>query len=188
MTSRYYVIFIVLTVAIVAGCDLFQTRDPAAPTQGTSSRETPTTHDIVLSNLRNAIAEKNVENYMSCFVDPALRPYVFEPSPDQAANFTLWGLESERRYFQNITSSLNGRPSFTDSIYNSTISSSLVTYYMTYTLFIPHQDPNAPRLVQGTMELYFVQDSLHLWSIYKWVDRKTRLDSTWSYLKAWFNR
>lgn len=188
MISRINLTLLVLSIIIVAGCDLFQTREPESPTQGTSSRETPTTHDIVLSNLRNAIAEKNVENYMSCFTDPALRPFIYEPSPDQQANFTQWGLESERRSFQNMTSSLNGRSSFTDSIYNSNISSSFVTYFMTYTLFVPHQDPNAPRLVRGTMELYFIQDSLHLWSIYRWVDRKTRPDSTWSYLKAWFNR
>jgi hypothetical protein len=59
---------------------------------------------------------------------------------------------------------------------------------MNYLLYVPHQDSRAPRVVRGNIELYMVEDSLHRWSIYRWVDKKTTADSTWSYLKAWFNR
>lgn len=176
---------------VSGGCDLFQTRDPEQPTQNTSTFETPTTYDIVLRNLTYAISENNAENYMRCFVDTALRPYVFEPSPEEAVNFTQWNLEAERRYFQNMGSTLNGTMSLIDSISNKNISPgppASAVFYMNYFLYVPHPDSRAPRSVRGNMELYMVEDSLHRWSIYRWVDKKTAADSTWSYLKAWFNR
>ena len=176
---------------ISGGCDLFQTRDPEQPTQNTSTFETPTTYDIVLRNLSYAISENNVENYMRCFVDTALRPFVFEPSPEEAVNFTQWSLDAERRYFQNMGAALNGTMSLIDSISNKNISPgppASAVFYMNYLLYVPHPDPRAPRSVRGNMELYMVEDSLHRWSIYRWVDKKDAADSTWSYLKAWFNR
>ena len=176
---------------LLAGCDLFQTRDPAPPTQGTSCNLTPDDHEVVLKNLRCAIAERNVDNYIRCFVDTLVRPYVFEPSPEEQPKFTQWTLESERRYFQNMVASVNGTPVLSDSLYNKIVLAgppASAVYYLKYTLFIPHLDPQAPRLVRGNMELYFSEDSLHRWSVYRWVDKKISSDSTWSYLRAWFNR
>ncbi len=175
----------------VVGCDLFQTREPELPTQSTSTFETPTSHDIVVRNLRYAISENNVENYMRCFVDTTFRPYVFEPSPEEQSKFSQWNLETEHRHFQNMGASLSGTSSFLDSIYDKNISPgspSSAIYFMNYVLYVPHRDNQAPRSVRGNMELYMVEDSLHRWSIYRWVDKKTSVDSTWSYLKAWFNR
>lgn len=188
---RYSLSIAFLVLLFAAGCDFFQTRDPASPSQGTSCNLTPDFHDIVLKNLGCAIMESNTDNYIRCFVDPALQTYVFEPSPEEQPKFTQWNLDAERRYYQNSMSNLNGTPSFTDSIYTiDRINGPPATavYTMRYTLFIPHQDPRAPKFVQGNMELYFREDSLHRWSIYRWVDKKTTADSTWSYLKAWFNR
>ena len=175
----------------MSGCDLFQTREPETPTHSTSTFETPTYHDIVLRNLTYAISENNVENYVHCFVDTNLRPYVFEPSSEEQPNFAQWNLESERRYFQNMGSTLQGASSLSDSIYNKNITAgppASAVYYMSYTLYVPHQDTRAPRFVRGNMELYMIEDSLHRWSIYRWVDKKITADSSWSYLKAWFNR
>ena len=175
----------------MSGCDLFQTREPELPTQNTSTFETPTNHDIVLRNLGYAISESNVENYMRCFVDTSLHPYTFEPSPEEQPKFTQWNLESERRYYQNMQSSLTGTSAFSDSIYTRNISAgppASAVYSMLYTLYVTHKDTRAPRLVRGSMELDMIEDSLHRWSIYRWVDKKTTADSTWSYLKDWFNR
>jgi hypothetical protein len=182
---------VLLSFVAMEGCDLFQTREPELPTQNTSTFETPTNHDIVLRNLTFAISENNVENYMRCFVDTTLRPYEFEPSPEEQSKFVLWNLESERRYFQNLGASLSGTSSFSDSIYSRNVTSgppASAIYFMNYLLYVPHQDSRAPRVVRGNIELYMVEDSLHRWSIYRWVDKKTTADSTWSYLKAWFNR
>ena len=189
--QRKACVVLVLSLSMTQGCDLFQTRDPDSPTQNTSTFETPTNHDIVLRNLNFAISENNIENYMRCFVDTTLRPYIFEPSPEEQSKFPDWNLESERRYFQNMVASLSGASSFGDSIYTKNIAAgppASAVYFAAYTLYVPHQDARAPRLVRGNMELYMIEDSLHRWSIYRWVDKKTTADSTWSYLKAWFNR
>ncbi len=184
-------VLLIAPLIVVPGCDLFRTREPEEPTRNTSTFETPTNHDIVLHNLTYAISENNVENYMHCFVDTNLRPYSFDPSPEEQPKFAAWNLESERRYFQNMGGALNGISSFNDSIYDKNISAgppASAIYFMNYTLFVPHQDSRAPRFVRGSMELDMIEDSLHRWSIYRWVDKKTNIDSTWSYLKAWFNR
>ena len=178
-------------VLLLAGCDLFKTRDPEAPTQSISTFETPTSHDIVLRNFSYAISENNVRNYIRCFVDTLYRPYQFEPSPEEAPKFVVWTLESEQRYFQNIGVSLTGPSSLTDSVTLVNLSPgppATAVYFLNYTLYVPHQDPRAPKLFRGSMELDLTEDSLHLWSIYRWADKKTGPDSTWSYLKAWFNR
>ena len=86
---------------------------------------------------------------------------------------------------------LNGAMAFIDSVSSKNISGgppASAVYYMNYVLYVPHLDSRAPRSVRGNMELYMIEDSLHRWSIYRWVDKKTVADSTWSYLKAWFNR
>jgi hypothetical protein len=128
---------------------------------------------------------------MRCFVDTSYRPYVFQSSSDVQQLFTGWNLESERRYFLTMGSSLSGQSLLIDSITNSNAnpgSPASEVYYINYTLYVPHHDPQAPKLVRGSMELYMIEDSLHRWSIFKWVDKRTTADSSWSYLKAWFNR
>jgi len=189
--NRWLTALTFLLLILQPSCDFFQTRDPASPSQGTSCNLTPDFHDVVLKNLGCAISEHNTDNYIRCFVDPALQLFVFEPSAEDASKFTLWNLESERRYFQNAMATLNGTPMLTDSIFTIDRSAgppATAVYTMSYSLYIPHGDPRAPKLVRGNMELYFREDSLHRWSIYRWVDKKTTADSTWSYLKAWFNR
>jgi hypothetical protein len=190
MRSRLAMVLGIL-LALSSGCDIFQTREPEAPTQNTSTFETPTNYDIVLRNLTSAIAENNVENYMRCFVDTSLRPYLFEPSTEEQSQFSQWNLDAERRYFQNMGAALNGSMSLIDTISNKNISAgppASAVFYMNYALYVPHPDARAPRSVRGSMELYMTEDSLHRWSVYRWVDKKTTADSTWSYLKAWFNR
>jgi hypothetical protein len=180
-----------LAVLIFAGCDLFQTRDPQPPTQNISTFETPTSQDIVVRNLQYAVTENNVQNYLRCFVDTNYRPYVYEPSADVQSSFIQWNLESERRYFQNIGATLNGVASLSDSITAKNIfpgPPQSAAWFMNYVLYVPHQDARAPKLVRGSMELDMIEDSLHRWSINRWVDKKTTADSTWSYLRAWFNR
>ena len=173
------------------GCDLFETRDPEPPNQGTSGNQPATDHSIVLSNLRTAIFENNVENYLRCFADTSFRSYLFVPSPEEQAKFSQWDLEAERRYFAAMGASLRSGTSMSlsDSTMTRSVSAGTAVYSLHYAFFVPHQEAGVPRLVQGNMDLYFAEDSrLHLWSIYKWVDTKTASDSTWSYLRAWFNR
>ena len=178
-------------IVVLQSCDIFQTRDTQPPSQGTSCNKPATDHSVVHDNLMCALSESNVENYIKCFVDTNYHPYIYESSADVQQSFLQWNLESEQRSFQNMTASLSGTASLTDSLYNKVVtpgSPSSAVYFLNYSLFVPHQDSRAPKFVRGSMELYMIEDSLHRWSIYRWVDKKTTNDSTWSYLKAWFNR
>jgi hypothetical protein len=183
---------LILACAPIAGCDLFQTRDPQAPSQSNSTFSPPVSPDIVLSNLEAAIRDYNVDNYIRCFSDPAVRPYEFVPSQGVRANypglFSQWTLESERRYFLNLGTPKGGSPSLSFSNQQSlTVSSDSVIYNMNYILIFPHHRPNVPQSVQGNMQISIGSDNQHRWSIYRWQDFKTATDSTWSYWKAVFS-
>lgn len=169
-----------------SGCDLFQTRDPQSPSQGTSGFQPPVTPEIALENFKSSILDYNVDNYIRCFVDSTVsaKTFAFQSSGDFQGLFQVWNIDDERRYFQNL-----GKPISTVPFLNYTNlkqenrTSTTTEFSMEYFLFYPHQRPNVTKQVKGYMRLYLTTDSRQLWSIYKWVDTKTDTDSTWSYLK-----
>ncbi|MBI1802922.1 MAG: hypothetical protein HY033_10990 [Ignavibacteriae bacterium] len=176
---------------LFSGCDLFQTRDPEPPTQGSSTYETPTTYDKVLRNLQFSVADKNLNNYLGCFVDTTVRAYIFIAAEDARRGYpdvvSQWSLESEQRYFRNLKEATSSTPSLTIAdtppVYVSTDS---VLYDLNYTLFFPHNRSGVPQIVRGNMQLSLGTDGKR-WSIHQWRDSKTTSDSTWSYLKAVFS-
>jgi hypothetical protein len=178
-----------LFVAALGSCHIFETRDPEAPSTTTSSFEPPVTPESVLRNLRGAIGENNPDNYLRCFTDTALRPYVFVPSSDIRPNFPEWSLTEEDRYFRSMGANLDGRPVLTDSVQNPNFYSDS-TFTLRYSLYVPHRDVQAPRFVQGNMLLHLGVDAQGRWAIDRWEDIRDPQagDSTWSYLKFWFNR
>ena len=181
-------------------CDLFTTRDPEKPTQNNSTFIQPVTPDIVLENLKNSIAQNNIDNYVRSFVDSSssgtgtssTRSYIFIPSAEISAQyasvFSSWTSENERHYFQNLGQPLNGTPYLTFSETTTlVVSSDSVVYTMNYTFYFPHRRTGITQSVQGNMQLYLGANSQRLWSIYRWQDNKTVSDSTWSYWKAVFS-
>ena len=64
--------FLLMLVLLQTGCGLFDTRDPEQPDQGGLDYIPATVPSIALSNLVSAIAQKNVDNYMRNFGDPAV--------------------------------------------------------------------------------------------------------------------
>lgn len=105
------------------------------------------------------------------------------------ANFTIWTLEDESRYFRTVGSRLTGKPFLSDSLIGNTFFSDS-TYTLKYTLFYPHTEVGVPKLVRGNMQIHLVVDRLGRWSIDQWTDFKSpgSADSTWSFLKFWFNK
>jgi len=186
-----FIILNIVALLLLGGCDLFQTRDPETPTQGSSNYETPTTYDKVLRNMQFAIADKNLNNYLSCFVDTTVRPFVFTAAEDARRGYAeitnQWNLEAEQRSFRNLKEATTGNPSLTipdtPPVYVSTDS---VLYELNYTLFFPHNRNGVPQIVRGNMQLSLATDGKQ-WSIYAWRDSKTTADSTWSYLKVVFS-
>lgn len=181
-----------MLLLVLAGCDIFHTRDPENPSQSNSTFTPPVSPEIVLANLGSAIHDYNVDNYIRCFSDPTSRTYEFVPSQAVRAHypglFTQWNLESERRYLLNMGTPKNSPPSVTFTNQQTiTVSSDSVIYNMNYTFTFPHNRANIPQIVQGNMQISIGSDAQHRWSIYRWQDFQTVSDSTWSYWKAVFS-
>jgi hypothetical protein len=194
-SSFYRLITILLAVLLCfVGCDLFHTRDPEPPTQGTSSYQVPDQPEVVLANLKAAIAESNTDNYIRSFADTSVssQPFLFIPSSDvssaYASVFRTWDIAEERTYLQNLGKPDNGTPLLTfTNLKQSSSSLDSVVYTMDYQLYYPHHRQKVPQYVQGNMELHLKPNSGRLWYIQTWLDTKTTSDSTWSYLKAVFS-
>jgi hypothetical protein len=175
-----------ILLIILQGCDLFSTRDPESPTEGSSEFKPPVTSDIVLDNFKSAIIEYNINNYLRCFVDTtaSARRFSFSASADFQGLFSGWSTDEERRYFENLGKPVSEVPvlEFFDLIEQNKTAAS-TEYTMTYMLYYPHQQAGIAKQVRGYMHLYLTLDSQQRWAIYGWDDRKTVSDSTWSYLK-----
>jgi hypothetical protein len=172
------------------GCDLFTTRDPELPESTSSSYKPPVTPELVLDNLISAIQERNVDNYMRNFVDTALtiQRYSFYPSVGYEIRFQQWGLENERRYFQNLRSQVSGVPSLTlSNLTEQNRAASTTEYAADYFLIYPHKISTIATQVRGYLHFYLCMDSQLQWGIYRWDDVRTNSDSTWSYLKSSFD-
>ncbi len=170
-------------------CNLFDTREPANPSLPSFSFRQPIDPSIVISNLQNAVFEKNVANYMNCFVDPvtANRAYTFNPSSD-GANLVNWDRDDERSYFENLRTSIgeNGFSQLTLIPQNTPFPIDTARYEFQYILTALHTKPGVPTTVSGHMELSIGRESGGTrWSIYSWTDHKDTAE-TWSRLKVEF--
>jgi hypothetical protein len=184
-------------LALGGGCNLFEPRDPQAPSQTSDSFIPPTDPDVVVENLQNAIAQKNSVNYIRCFADPTRTPrlFVFIPSPDAggryASVFATWGVDQERTYFQNLVARASGKVNAYSNLVlaNKTLTltadSAVETY--DYTLTFEHNDPSFPTVATGNMALVLGLDNNNAWVIYRWTDFKTTSDVTWSHFKGKFS-
>ena len=83
MTLRF-----LLLCALVAGCDLFNARDPEPPAGNQGTWETPQQPRDVLTNLGVALFEKNAANYMRSFDSDSFKffadPTVLQQQPSIA--------------------------------------------------------------------------------------------------------
>jgi len=177
-------------------CQLFKTREPELPTEvsGRSNWKQPITPDITLENLRNAIYDRNTENYIRCFVDANFSDRNFKFIPTQEAQiqypeiFRNWNLNDERNYFNNLKSNVpsNG----TSDLYLSGSFQSLGTdsavYYGFYLVSFQHTIKDIPQSAKGNLQFYLAPDRNGNWVIYKWIDVKIENEFSWSELKAKF--
>jgi len=181
-------------LVIFSGC---ATRTPEEPDTGRSSFLPPTSPATVLANMRNAVIEKNTENFMLCLSDATTRsryPYVFEPSSEVRARyaslFTGWGLSSERQASLSLMSRLpqGTNPSLEYVNTNTAFSSPDSAVYVTdYILIAQHGITSIPTTLTGTMVLTISPETSGLWSISSWKDAKRTSDTveaTWSLIKA----
>ena len=192
MQRKIKIIFFLLL--FISGCGLFSTRDVESPVDPRSSFTPPTAPEIVLVNLISAIVERNLNNYMACFVDSTYSTRRFSFTADVASQiqypvFRFWSLTYENLYFTNLRSLTNSNSTSNLFLSNEvvTVTIDTVVYDYDYLLHIEHQKQSVAQTVKGKLRFVLGSDSRNLWSIHRWIDFKVNDgDTTWSVLKANF--
>jgi hypothetical protein len=186
--------FISLLLFFAACTNPFATRDIEEPDLNNSSDifDQAISSDIVLSNFRYAVVQKNISNYINCFVDPALAYNIsYRFVPDQSLEtdkFRDWDLNYEKIYLNTVfKQSSNISLDFLDPVIYTNISQapdSVETNSFRYELRILIDGKEA--VYSGWARMKLVKNITALWAIYYWEDAK--LDEgdikTWTSLKA----
>jgi hypothetical protein len=186
-----YVFYYILIVFTTAGCDLLQTRNAEPPTQPRSNYEQAVTPQILTNNLVNSLKDKDVQNYINCFVDSSFseKKFIFSPSSGALAQYPFlinsWGVKDEEQYFRNLVTKVDDQMpitlSLTDELY-SPLGDSLI-YTATYSINVPNNQ-SEPTDYQGDLRFNMVRNSNSIWVIYYWQDTKSAALPSWSELKG----
>lgn len=193
LTTMRRALLLPVLAGLLAGCSLFETRQPEAPTQSGNSLPAPTTPAVVLSNLQIAIISRDLNAYMDCFANPAItsRGFTFVPSPDYIVQLQPWSYTKEHDFMNDLIS--KARPSGFSNLLltprDSLISSDSVDYRYIYTfVFETRPEYNFTSRAHGSLEFKIgLEDDRVRWSIYYWADNpENRGDTTWSAFKQKF--
>jgi hypothetical protein len=192
-------ILLAIIFSFLCACENpFITRTPEPPAGLGSLWIPPFSAEIVIENLRNAISDRNGENYVRCFSDSSRvsRRFQFIPEITVANNnpgaFVNWSLAQERDYFSQLRAAVPG-----DSICSLRLDSLQISLFgdsaqfrYAYDLTARHrrQTAGVPGRVQGELRFSLLKDSFGEWSIQRWVDFATGPAQTWSALKVAFVR
>jgi len=189
------IIALAFLLLFTRGCTLFETREPEPPSQTSSGFRPPIGADIVITNLQSAIEQKNLQNYTSCFSNPARSPrgFTFVATTQARAQYSIldsWDYDKEQAYMNNLISrkAPNGFSSLLLIQKSQFSSSDSVVLAYDYIFTFEHNDPGFPNST-GTGELQFTiaPDNASFWYIHRWVDIPTTSSITWSSFKGWFS-
>lgn len=171
---------------------MFDTRTPQDPVNIRSTFVPPTTPDLLVTNLKYSILEKNSDNYIRC-----ISPLAFSYIPDSKSQliygtiFQNWDKNSEKNYLNNLISQTSANSTttlFLDNPNITTISPDSVIYKADYIIVFQHNRANVPKSALGNVTLTLKADENNLFYINKWEDfRRHDTDFTWSEFKANFS-
>ncbi|MBK7497628.1 MAG: hypothetical protein IPI19_00615 [Ignavibacteriales bacterium] len=190
------IFFLTIILLPLSACDLFTTRNAENPDQTRSNFQPPVEPAIVIENLKSSLSDKNVQNYIACFVDTifADQTYNFSASSEAISLYQIfvqgWGLNEERRYFSSVTNRVPVDFPISLSLSNenySSLSGDSLVYSATYSLNLPvsSSDP-VPQNYAGNLQFNMLRDSRSEWVIYYWKDTKSESLPSWSELKGSF--
>ena len=189
MSARSNCLLILLVATVIwSGCGLFSTRPAEEPDSGRRSWETPRVPQDVLTNLSNAMFERDAVNYLRSFEpasftfeadnialanDPSLAPWVYDDEASHIASLLSEGtLPRDSLLFVIFTSP-------TETVLHD--SAEIVT---PYDLTAGVALSGAPHRMAGTAHFYLRMGSEGYWQIYRWADARTQEQNTWSDLKS----
>ena len=183
-------IFFYLLIIGLTSCDLLTTRNPEKPDTLANNNIPATSPDILFNNLKSALEEKVVENYMQCFADPNFlqKEFKFFPSTTKYPNLNNWSLDAEKQYFVNLKSrsktgnsiGLELTNSFTTQFGDSAI------YQFDYILSVSATDQtiNGDYKGKGEFKIFLDRRNPQQWVIAEWRDFVTGNSLSWSDLKG----
>jgi hypothetical protein len=184
-------IIIIFVLLSLNSCDIFNTRDAEDPEDNRSNYTPPSERKILIQNLVNSFSDKDANNYVKSFTDPAFsnKPFFFLPTSSALQTWSNlwidWNVDKEFQYFQNlVTAAPEDLPvtlSFTNEIYSPLGDSS--NYTAEYSISVPQL--NAESLnYRGNVKFGMVRDMRDTWAIYFWQDNAISDSQSWSDLKG----
>lgn len=210
--------FILLSALIflsVACTNPFTTREnqvekPEVGTPGGSTVYDPAVNaDIVFTNLKKAIREKNIDEYMKCFIPETqngeVHAFEFVPEQHFINEFSKqpWTLNDERNYFIQLSQSqkntypkldlsLNEGGTITlNPITPTSINDSLETASVKYQLTIMYS-ADSVKVYSGVLQFRLFKSTTppEIWYIYYWQDNaiNSRYDQCWTALKLLYRK
>jgi hypothetical protein len=186
--KKKLLVFVLLS-ALITSCDLFTTRSPEEPEGSSSGVVAANTPEALFENLKSALEDGIVENYMDCFVDDSYlnMTYVFTPASGAITNnpyLSEWNLEREESYFKTLISKLKSGTdiSFSYSITQKNYNQTYYEYTISYT--ISFQSSSLTGDYQGTSIFKIYTDSRSQCVIVEWQDIKKDDYDCWSDLKG----
>lgn len=184
------IIYILLLLVLVS-CDIFETRDAEQPDQSRSNYQPATFPKILIENLINSFAEKDVVNYQNTFVAGlSNRVYQFVPSSTALSRFqnlwSIWNIDAEIQYFNNMKTAVpEGLPvSLSLSLADESFSilGDSLKYTSEYFISVPQLNGD-PLIFQGNVEFSMINSNT-VWSVYYWKDNAIEDNPSWSDLKG----
>ncbi len=184
-------LFIIPLLFLVTGCDIFETREPETPDQSRTNYITASEPEILIQNLINSFADKDVNNYLNTFVDQSFTEKIFRfvPSSTALSRFQNiwqgWNKDAEFQYFNNVKSTVPDEMPITLSLSNQsfTFLGDSLRYTAQYFLNVPQLNSD-PQIYEGSLEFSMVRDSRSVWVIYFWKDNAIEDKPSWSDLKG----
>lgn len=180
-----------LSVILIYGCDIFETRDPEEPDRSRSNYETPSEPQIVIQNLQNAFSDRNSDNYKKNFaLGPPLVNRIFSFLPtslalsSDPALWANWNVDNEFRYFNNLVTRVpEGLPItllLSEEQFSPSIDSTI--YTAKYFISIPNLTGD-PEIYEGSLKFNMITDNQLAWVIHYWEDISKESSNSWSDLK-----
>jgi len=178
---------IILLLFLAVSCDIFETRDAEIPDQSRSNYLPATSPEILIQNLIDSFADKNVVNYQNSFVTGlSNRVFTFVPSSTALSRFQnlwqTWNIDAEVQYFNNMKTSVPDELPVSLSPESFSIFGDSLKYNSEYFISVP-QSNSEPLIFQGNLELSMINVST-VWLVYFWKDNAVEDNPSWSDLKG----
>ncbi len=183
---------IILLLFSAVSCDIFETRDAEPPDGPRSNYQSAISPEILIQNLINSFADKDVVNYQNTFVtDLSNRVFSFVPSSTALSRFQnlwqTWNIDDEVQYFNNMKTSVPDElPVSISKLSLSPESFSIfgdsLKYNSEYFISVPQRNSEA-LIFQGNLEFSMINVST-VWQVNFWKDNAVEDNPSWSDLKG----